>query len=185
LYHNKIFFSDMRKRIKLSIFLFFGILLSTSLPSTIHSQPSLHNRQNEKIVAPSLAPSVSVEVQWLNGTVWDSANVVVDRLLIIGKDSNSGGDPNGYFLSQNYPNPFNPETNIQYLLTKPSFVTIKIFNALGQEITTLFQGNKPAGDDTILWNGCDWSGNPVASGIYFYQIEIGQFTQSRKMLLLR
>ena len=93
--------------------------------------------------------------------------------------------PEQFLLSQNYPNPFNPETTIQYQLAEPSIVSIKIFNALGQEIVSLVDDKKPAGYYTVSWNGCDRQNRPVASGIYLYQIQTIQFTQNRKMLLMR
>jgi len=109
----------------------------------------------------------------------------VDPSTAIPVEHAGGEIPDQFLLSQNYPNPFNPETTIRYQLAEPSVVSIKIFNALGQEIVSLVDEKKPAGYFTTAWNGCDKQGRPAASGIYLYQILTEQFTQNRKMLLLR
>jgi len=93
--------------------------------------------------------------------------------------------PERFLLAQNYPNPFNPATTINYQLAEPSAIKITIFNALGQEIAILVDEKKPAGYYTATWNGYDKQNRPVASGIYLYQIRTEQFTQNRKMLLMR
>ncbi len=94
---------------------------------------------------------------------------------------NSDNDlPKEFSLKQNYPNPFNPETNIQYDLPSDNFVSIKIFDITGKEITTLVNEFKTAGRYSIGFNGSN-----LASGIYYYKIEAGNFTQVRKMILLK
>jgi pullulanase/glycogen debranching enzyme len=93
--------------------------------------------------------------------------------------------PQDYKLDQNYPNPFNPSTTINYQLTSLSNVKIKIFDILGREVVTLVNTQKPAGKYKVIWNGTDNSGNKVTSGIYFYTIQTGNFTASKKMVLLK
>ncbi|MBL7075457.1 T9SS type A sorting domain-containing protein [candidate division KSB1 bacterium] len=88
--------------------------------------------------------------------------------------------PDVYVLHHNYPNPFNPITTIKYGLPKKSEVTLKIFNILGREVTTLVNEHQPAGYHLISW---DASGH--SSGIYFYQIQAGDFSQTRKLILLK
>ena len=88
-------------------------------------------------------------------------------------------------LNQNYPNPFNPETTIEYQLPENSFVLVKVSNILGQEIKTLVNENKPAGNHFIKWDGTDNSGNKVSSGIYVYKIKAGNFIDIKKMVLLK
>lgn len=88
-------------------------------------------------------------------------------------------------LAQNYPNPFNPDTQIQYHLLLRKQVQIKIFNSLGQEIRTLFNGPQMPGTYRLQWDGRNDQGHPVASGNYLYQIRAGKFRQTRQMLLLR
>jgi hypothetical protein len=93
--------------------------------------------------------------------------------------------PAAYKLSQNYPNPFNPSTRIDYTLVRNGHVTIHIYNSLGQIVSTLVNETKPAGDYSITWDGTDFGGNKAASGIYYYQIRIDDFVESRKMILLK
>ncbi len=93
--------------------------------------------------------------------------------------------PTEYTLNQNYPNPFNPETKIDFHLPVASDVSIRIFNALGQEVRTLVNQVYPGGVHRAVWNASDNSGNKVSSGVYIYQIKAGKFMQVKKMLLLR
>ncbi|MEO6694199.1 MAG: T9SS type A sorting domain-containing protein, partial [Ignavibacteria bacterium] len=88
--------------------------------------------------------------------------------------------PDGYKLYQNYPNPFNPSTNIQFDLPKDNFATVKIYDLLGKEVTTLINEYKKAGSYVISFNG-----NNLSSGIYYYSIETGNFNQVRKMILIK
>jgi len=93
--------------------------------------------------------------------------------------------PSTYRLYQNYPNPFNPNTEIQFDLPEMVKVQIKIFNTLGQEVTTLVDEVRPAGAYRILWDSKSASGVTVASGVYVYQIKAGNFVDSKKMVLIR
>ena len=93
--------------------------------------------------------------------------------------------PNTFGLGHNYPNPFNPETKIRFQLPEASYVVVRIFNTLGQEIRMLADQQYEAGHHSVGWDGKDNSGNAVSSGIYFYQLQAGTFTQVKKMSLLR
>ncbi len=97
----------------------------------------------------------------------------------------SDGLPSTIALHQNYPNPFNPTTTIAFTLKQASQMSLGVFNTLGQQVTTLHSGVLPAGNHSVQWNGTDASGNPVASGVYFYRIATDTEVQSRKMLLLK
>jgi len=99
--------------------------------------------------------------------------------------SGAGSLPESYALEQNYPNPFNPETDIRFQLPAASHVVINIFNALGQEIRTLVDGQYEAGSHSVRWDGKDKNGTPVSSGVYLYQLQAGTFSQVKKMSLLR
>ncbi len=92
--------------------------------------------------------------------------------------------PTEYLLSQNYPNPFNPATNIQYTIGSGQFVTLKVFDVLGNEIATLVNEEKPAGNYEVEFQSTAGS-LQLASGMYFYQLRAGEFTQTKKMLLLK
>ncbi|MFA6597112.1 MAG: T9SS type A sorting domain-containing protein [Ignavibacteriaceae bacterium] len=94
---------------------------------------------------------------------------------------------NSYKLFQNYPNPFNPTTNISFSLPSKSFVSLKIFDALGREVANLVNEEKQPGSYEVEFEAdhLRQSGQQLASGIYFYQLRAGKFMQTKKMLLLR
>jgi len=83
-------------------------------------------------------------------------------------------------LSQNYPNPFNPVTSIQYSVSSRQFVTLKVYDALGNEIMTLVNEEKPAGNYEVEFNGTGFS-----SGVYFYKLSAGSFVETKKMILMK
>lgn len=85
-----------------------------------------------------------------------------------------------YTLEQNYPNPFNPSTNISFRLPKKEFVTLKVYNVLGQEVITLINEVKAAGEYHINFNG-----KGLVSGTYFYELKAGDFSKKRKMVLIK
>ncbi len=99
--------------------------------------------------------------------------------------NNADKAPAAFTLLQNYPNPFNPVTTISYHLPKTVNVRIEIVNTLGQVIRTLVQRKQSAGRYQVIWDSRDQSGRPVASGLYFYRLEAGDFTRTRKLLLLK
>jgi hypothetical protein len=90
------------------------------------------------------------------------------------------GQPVAYKLAQNYPNPFNPETKIRYTIPENAQVTLKVFNVLGQEVATLVNEHEVAGNYIALFEA-----NHLATGVYFYRLEAGKFTDVKKMLLLK
>jgi hypothetical protein len=83
-------------------------------------------------------------------------------------------------LEQNYPNPFNPTTSIQYTISNMQFVSLKVYDILGNEVATLVNSEKPAGVYVVEWNAAN-----LPSGVYFYQLKTGSFVQTKKMLLLK
>jgi len=93
--------------------------------------------------------------------------------------------PGEFMLYQNYPNPFNPETSISFALPVTAPVRLDIFNILGQKVITLLDRPMPAGVNTVVWEGNNESGWKVSTGVYFYRLQSGSFTQSKKMLLLK
>jgi hypothetical protein len=90
-----------------------------------------------------------------------------------------------YNLAQNYPNPFNPSTTIKYSLRTTSYVTLKIFSLLGEEISTLVNQQESLGAKEVIWNGKDNQGNLVPSGVYIYSLDAGEYHESRKMILMK
>jgi hypothetical protein len=88
-------------------------------------------------------------------------------------------------LFHNYPNPFNPETTIRFDLAEPGPVTIDVFNIKGQKMKALVNDSFIAGQHSIIWNGTDSKGKPVASGVYFYRMTTPKSTLIHKMLLMK
>lgn len=93
--------------------------------------------------------------------------------------------PSLYILNQNYPNPFNPSTVISFDLPKSSLVKLSVFNILGQEITTLVNEQLSAGSYQTEWKGNDKNSNQVGSGVYFYRMNANDYTEVKKMVLVR
>lgn len=93
--------------------------------------------------------------------------------------------PSDYSLLQNYPNPFNPTTSISFAMPTAAPATLEIYNVLGEKVITLFNGMANAGTNTVDWQGVDASGQPVASGIYFYRLKTAAFEQTRKMVMMK
>jgi len=86
-------------------------------------------------------------------------------------------------LHPNQPNPFNPRTTIQFSLQNDGPTSLEVFDVAGRRVTTLLRQRLGAGPHRVDWNGTDASGNHVASGIYLYRLESGEFSQTRRMLL--
>ena len=87
---------------------------------------------------------------------------------------------NNYQLSQNYPNPFNPKTIIKYQIPELSFVTLKVYDVLGNEIAILLNEEKPIGTYELTWYA-----DNLPSGIYFYRLQAGSFVETKKMVLIK
>jgi hypothetical protein len=114
---------------------------------------------------------MSVEPEFEGGTVYFS--------------SMSPVIPTVFELSQNSPNPFNPDTEISYDLPEAADVELDIYNILGQKVITLVNEHKDAGSYKVVWGGVDSYGSPVASGVYFYRINAGEFKDIKKMVLMK
>lgn len=93
--------------------------------------------------------------------------------------------PSEFALGQNYPNPFNHNTIIKYSVPVPSQVKIRIYNVLGQKVRNLVNEPQQAGYKTIHWDGKNDRGVEVSSGVYFYQMQAGDFVKNMKMILLK
>nr|NIM98287.1 T9SS type A sorting domain-containing protein [candidate division Zixibacteria bacterium] len=93
--------------------------------------------------------------------------------------------PESFSLSQNYPNPFNPQTQIKYALPEDCDVKLTIYNLLGQKVRVLVDEHQSAGYKRVHWDGKDERGHDLASGIYFCKIRAGEFTDAKKMILIK
>ncbi len=85
-----------------------------------------------------------------------------------------------FALAQNYPNPFNPATTIEYSVPNDGQVELAVFNLNGQKVATLFSGNASAGIHRV-----NWDGSSIATGMYFYRLQMGSQVLTRKMLLMK
>ena len=94
--------------------------------------------------------------------------------------SSANHTPQKYSLSQNYPNPFNPSTQISYQVPSSSRVSLKVFDVLGREVATLVNEVKPAGTYTATFNA-----NSIPSGVYFYRLQSGSFTETKRLVLIK
>jgi hypothetical protein len=97
----------------------------------------------------------------------------------------TGSLPQKFELGQNTPNPFNPNTTIVFAVPRPAQVRVEVFNVLGQKVKTLANEFSKAGYKRVEWDGTDESGSVVASGIYLYRLTSGDFSETKKMLLLK
>ena len=94
--------------------------------------------------------------------------------------SNNNELPDKFNLDQNYPNPFNPSTTISFVINHQSFVTLKVYDVLGNEAAALVNEEKPAGKYNVVFNA-----GSLASGVYYYQLKAGEYTSSKKFVLLK
>ena len=101
-------------------------------------------------------------------------------ILITSVEQISDAVPDDYLLEQNYPNPFNPSTTIQFALPKQSDVTLELYDLLGRKVTTLLDENKPAGIHKIEFDAVN-----LPSGVFFYVIRTEEFSQVKKLMVLK
>jgi hypothetical protein len=93
--------------------------------------------------------------------------------------------PSEYRLEQNFPNPFNPSTTIRYSLSSPEKVSIRIYDAAGQLVKEFNNEHHQAGEYEVIWDGTSEFGQKAASGAYFYQITVDNYSEAKKMILLK
>jgi len=127
------------------------------------ASPVPHWRYNRKLngIGPGVTPCIPTDIE-----------------------EDSGILPRDFAIHQNYPNPFNPVTTISFDLPEREKVTLDVYNILGQKVATLHDGILPAGNHQLNWDTSK-KRDGVATGVYFYRIQAGEFTETRKMLLLK
>jgi len=117
---------------------------------------------------------ISLTACVINGIVYG------DTTLLVGMNSTSNQIPDKHYLFQNFPNPFNPVTNIKFELTQKEFVTLSVRNSLGQEVEILFNDVLPSG--TYYYN---WNASAFTSGVYFYKLKTENYSEVKRMLLVK
>ena len=104
---------------------------------------------------------------------------MLDTFTVTGVNNPVNIEPRNYALEQNYPNPFNPSTTIRYQIPKDGLVTLKVYDVLGRKVKTLVNSYQSAGEHFVKFDG-----RGLASGVYFYSLTAGDFSQTKKMILL-
>ena len=103
----------------------------------------------------------------------------------LGVSENGVINPSEFSLNQNYPNPFNPSTQISYNLPENAMVTINVYDLMGRSVRTLVSSNQIAGYRSVSWDATNNVGEPVSAGMYVYVAQAGEYSQTKKMLLLK
>jgi hypothetical protein len=93
--------------------------------------------------------------------------------------------PSKFALFQNHPNPFNQATKIEFTLAKQGFVNLTVYDLLGRRVGTLASEHLPSGYKFVLWDGKNDRGEDVASGVYFYKLRVGDFSETKRLVLLK
>jgi len=156
----------------------------------IHGGPTGDRAQNNQRAHFGLGTASIIDslvIEWPSGIKDLYTNLNVNQFFnaIEGANplsvKNSGaGTPDNFILQNNYPNPFNPSTIIKYSIASESFVTLAVFNSLGEKISALVQENKPAGQYSVNFNA-----SKLPSGVYFYQLKANNFLETKKMILTK
>jgi len=153
-----------------------GVMLTTSPRANNHSFTYLHD------------PGVGISPGWYILTSNDAGDSVITHLIRAyasfpgptGVRQTVELKPTSFVLAQNYPNPFNPTTTIEFSLPKVGQVTLKIFNALGEEVATLLKEKRAAGKHSVAWNAAN-----LPSGVYMYRLEGEGFVETKRLVLMK
>jgi hypothetical protein len=120
-----------------------------------------------------------------SGTDYDYCTIKYTKTTGVEDETEDKEKPTEFALSQNYPNPFNPTTKIEFTLSKSGLVILQIYDVLGRKVRTLVSEELSSGYKSVIWDGKNEDGKDVASGVYFYQLKVGDFSKPKKMLLLK
>ena len=166
--------------------------IGVDIESAIHEWQVVGNEFRMAAASENEFSTVTIDFERLSLTVLD-ISAVVNEDIVLTASVRIVPLPTEYVLEQNYPNPFNPSTTIRYTLPvevglttdHSPLTTLKIFNMLGQEVRILVDEIQEPGHYTVTWDGCDHGGSEVASGVYFYQLQSGDYTNSKRMVLMK
>ncbi len=132
-----------------------------------------------------LATNTSPSYYWIGFSDLSPLAASLEWAMALGVDDPNTQLPSEFVLQGNYPNPFNPSTNIAFTMNARNNVNVTVYSLLGEKVATIHNGIMNAGSHEVTWNGLDSQGNSVASGMYIYQIAVGNDTYSGKMMLLK
>ena len=124
---------------------------------------------------------------WENQALFDFDGQLLDAVSVFDDANVSVQTKNEYSIGGifNYPNPFNPVTKLRYTIPKNGLVSIIIYDMLGRQVKTLVNKTQNAGYASVIWDATNDYGKPVSAGIYLYQIQTGEYIQTKKMVLLK
>jgi hypothetical protein len=130
-------------------------------------------------------PSASFTKFWIQNWAGGTAEAYIDNIRLIPASGKTGvnphpGIPKDYALAQNYPNPFNPSTTIEFSLPRAETASLIVYDLLGNVVTTLVSGLSTAGTHRVTWNA-----ESTPSGVYFYRLQAGSFSEVKRLLVLR
>lgn len=153
-------------------------IMLLSLGRNIPAGQIINEAKWQRDIAPTAGVLLDFQTPLATGTS------LIEQPTNISSDENSS--PSGFILEQNYPNPFNPFTSIQYAISSRQFVTLIVYDILGKEVAVLVNEEKPAGRYEVEFGNAGTSRElTLASGMYFYTLKAGSFTETKKMILLR
>ncbi|NNG26151.1 MAG: DUF1028 domain-containing protein [Ignavibacteriaceae bacterium] len=159
------------------------ILLTHTGLGTIGTVTDLGNGTYRAIItSPPVAGTDSISIVVINNedTVYIATIPIITYLNSTSVEENGFIMPDQFILFQNFPNPFNPSTKIVFRIAEPGVVILKVYDVLGNEVATLVEKNMPAGTHEV-----EFSNSELTSGLYFYRLSSGEFTDTKKLLLLR
>jgi hypothetical protein len=143
-----------------------GVKTSSVLGQTMTSLEEILDKYNNDLLTPSCQPE---QMPALEPSKFNDQTGLVDKYELLG----------------NYPEPFNPTTKISFILPEANFVTLKIYNSVGQLVKTLVNENMTKGYHTLEWNATNDYGNNLATGIYLYRLQAGNFVKTSKMIFMK
>lgn len=160
-----------------------GFTYTASLATTTHVLTGLAPKGGYTVAMQNVSGNLQVTITSGGTSYADSGGVLVFRLPTVVERLDD--IPTGYELRQNYPNPFNPSTTIEFALPQSGFVTLKVYDLLGREVTTLVNEWKKAGTYSVTFDLRHSSFELLSSGVYCYRLQSGQFLQTKKFVYLR
>ncbi len=179
-------FFDMRPSYSFTQIDTYKVWFDAAFPITFIWLPNLYQYYDSAKIVLSGVSSPQINMFTQDSLFINNPNVSAVKIFTYGpKQPNGVGEfwneqPLQYLLEQNYPNPFNPFTVIRYQLPVKSAVSLKVFDVLGREVATLVDGIQEAGYKSVKW---DASGFP--SGVYYYRLSSGEFSENKKLLYLK
>jgi hypothetical protein len=147
----------------------------------------------DRIATPTQPEHFDSGWRWSSGYYYKVSAIDIhgneSGFALLTPDDVTGSDtpraPDASYLAQNYPNPFNPMTRIDFGLSAPGHVSLRIYNVAGRLVRAIVSDERRAGRYEETWDGKDSGGRTVSSGIYFYRLNAGNFESTRKMILVR